>query len=122
MNSCYMSLGYFFKSNISEGTILNTDLLGLKIDSVPFLSDLKVKYKTNKLVAMENWLLSNSESMCKFFFCLSRIFLYELLQFLVFKFFRLTSTVSVGKVKITIAKFLESLFTRLMCYRIFSYS
>ena len=64
-------------------------LLGLQIDSVPFLSDLKVYYKMTKLVAMGNRLLSNIESVCKFFFYLSRIFLQELLHFLVFELFRL---------------------------------
>ena len=47
--------------------------------------------------------------MCKFFFCLSRIFLQELLQFFVFEFFWLARAFSVGKVKITIAKSLEQL-------------
>ena len=64
---------------------------------------------------MGNCLLSNFESVCKFFFRLSRIFLQELLQFLVFEFFRLTRSFSVGKVKIPIAKSLELFFTRFIC-------
>ena len=67
--------------------------------------------------AMGNCLLSNCESVCKFFLVLSRIFLQELLQFLVFDFFRLTASFSVGKVKITIAKCPEQLFTRFMYHR-----
>ena len=63
---------------------------------------------------MGNFLLSNSESVCKFCFRLSRIFPRKLLQFLVFVFFRLIR--SIGKVKITIVKSLKPLFTRFMCH------
>ena len=58
---------------------------------------------------MGNSLPSNSDSVCKFFLRLSRIFFQELLQLFVFEFFRLTRSFSVGKVKITIVKFLEPL-------------
>ena len=69
---------------------------------------------------MGNCLLNNSESLGKFFFRLSRFFLQELLQFLVFEFLRLIRSFSVGKVKVTIAKSLELLFTRFPCQRAFS--
>ena len=69
---------------------------------------------------MGNCLLSNSESVCKSYFRLRRIFLQEFLQFLVFEFFRLTRSFSVGQVIIVIAKCLESIFTRFMRHRTFS--
>ena len=75
---------------------------------------------SESMQVMGNCFLSNSESVCKFFFRLSRIFLEELLQFLVFEFFSLPRSFSAGKVKITIAKSLEPLFTRLMRHRTFS--
>ena len=68
---------------------------------------------------MANCLLNNSENMCKFFCRLRKIFLQELLQFLVFEFIGLPGLSRSGRLKSTLQN-LWNHFLHVLCVNVAS--